>query len=193
MKLAGLVLLCLLGFLMLPLRVGIGFSDSPFPPIVFVPTNLGFVDWTEKVVRNVSGTGTYISDVDSETIVSDSGNSYRNSYPYGVFRANVTFVNGTLQEFPFVPYSKRVFFKIGLVRDDMVYIPEVSIPTYIVYQMQDLPRRCDVVSVCNSFCSRVGQTKYDVNLDFDGNGVINIRDVSTAARFFYLKFGEYRT
>ena len=173
MKLAGLVLLCLLGFLALPLGVGRGFSDVPLP---------SHHDYSAYVTKNVTDTGTYADDFFAARIICDHGGTYDNLYPTGV-----TPIFTTSQ-----PVARRVYFKIGIITG-LGGIPENMPPQFIVYQMKDLPGRADVVSVCNSFCSRVGQAKYDANLDFDGNGVINIRDVSTAARFFYLKFGENPT
>lgn len=49
-------------------------------------------------------------------------------------------------------------------------------PKFIIIEMQNLPNNTDIVSVCKSFDSRFPTSSFD----HDGNGIINMREVSIA-------------
>lgn len=165
MKVACLVLLCLVGVLSLPIVVK---ADGLWTPYPWTPY------WSKYVVRNVTDTGTFTV-YQGCVLVCDHENTYTDSNRF-------ILGNG-------IP--KRVFFTIGII-EGLLSIPENPAPTFVVYQMEELPNNADIVSVCRLFGSRpmhsgpTLQNSYDASFDLDGNGIINMRDVATA-------IGNFRT
>jgi len=191
MKISFLILLCVIGFISLPI-----FASASSPRVLHnINSNSAGLDWTQHVVRNVTGTGTLIANDAGVIIVCDNGESYTNRFGLGV-----TVVN---------PNTRRVFFTIGIVDlSGIVLIPETPPQSYVVYQMQDLPQDADFISVSklfgatqkavtfspislviiqpviNGLMSRksVYGLDYNASYDLNSDGIINLRDIAMAVR-----------
>ena len=152
MKASFLILLCLVGFLSLPILVKASSSRVSYN---LRSSSDGWDFWNQLVVRNITGTGTITVDNYGTTIFCDNGESFTN--PFGMYA--IIADKG----------SKRVFFTIGIIDlSNTVLIPETTPIYFVEYQMIDLPQEADYVSVSKLF----GATQKTFMLSCPANGPV---------------------
>jgi hypothetical protein len=156
----ALTLLCLIGLVQLTTNIG----------RIKGKMNLVQMKYKTSAATQdiVSGTGTIIFlgfEGGFWGIVGDDGKHY-DPVNLGQFQVN----------------GLRVWFEAEVLHDVVSFHMWGEMVSII--HIENLGLKSDVWSVCKAFGSTLGQSRFDANCDFDGNGKIDIADVAIAVKQF---------